>query len=63
MISVSTADPNWQALYDTAAAQAGLFTTRQAGAAGFDRLLARIVTVLARKVECHAGRYDRRALQ
>ena len=34
-------DPNWQSLYDTAAAQAGLFTTRQAAAAGYsDPLLA-----------------------
>ena len=34
-------DPNWQSVYDTAAAQAGLFTTRQAAAAGYsDPLLA-----------------------
>jgi predicted transcriptional regulator of viral defense system len=29
------ADPNWNALYDLAAAQEGLFTTRQAASAGY----------------------------
>jgi predicted transcriptional regulator of viral defense system len=37
----SSAEPAWQALYDVAAAQEGLFTTRQAAAAGYsDPLLA-----------------------
>jgi predicted transcriptional regulator of viral defense system len=41
MITMPLSDPNWQSLYDTAAAQAGLFTTRQAAAAGYsDPLLA-----------------------
>jgi predicted transcriptional regulator of viral defense system len=41
MHSVPAAVPNWQALYDTAASQEGLFTTRQAAAAGYsDPLLA-----------------------
>ena len=41
MITMPVSDPNWQSLYDTAAAQAGLFTTRQAAAAGYsDPLLA-----------------------
>jgi predicted transcriptional regulator of viral defense system len=41
MITIPLSDPNWQSLYDTAAAQAGLFTTRQAAAAGYsDPLLA-----------------------
>jgi predicted transcriptional regulator of viral defense system len=35
MITMPVSDPNWQSLYDTAAAQAGLFTTRQAAAAGY----------------------------
>jgi predicted transcriptional regulator of viral defense system len=41
MKSVPVAAPNWQSLYDTAASQEGLFTTRQAAAAGYsDPLLA-----------------------
>jgi len=41
MNSAPFAEPNWQALYDTAASQDGLFTTRQAAAAGYsDPLLA-----------------------
>jgi predicted transcriptional regulator of viral defense system len=41
MNSVPVAEPNWQALYDIAASQDGLFTTRQAAAAGYsDPLLA-----------------------
>ena len=41
MQSVPVAAPNWQSLYDTAASQEGLFTTRQAAAAGYsDPLLA-----------------------
>src|SRR6202789_4634916 len=41
MITIPLSEPNWQSLYDTAAAQAGLFTTRQAAAAGYsDPLLA-----------------------
>jgi hypothetical protein len=41
MSSVPVEKPNWQALYDTAASQEGLFTTRQAAAAGYsDPLLA-----------------------
>jgi predicted transcriptional regulator of viral defense system len=37
----SPTEPAWQALYDVAAAQEGLFTTRQAAAAGYsDPLLA-----------------------
>src|ERR1700728_2943132 len=41
MMTIPLPDPNWQSLYDTAAAQAGLFTTRQAAAAGYsDPLLA-----------------------
>ena len=35
MISKPTTEPAWQALYDVAAAQEGLFTTRQAAAAGY----------------------------
>jgi predicted transcriptional regulator of viral defense system len=35
MVVTRTAEPDWQALYDTAAAQEGLFTTRQAAAAGY----------------------------
>jgi predicted transcriptional regulator of viral defense system len=41
MSSAFETEPSWQALYDTAAAQEGLFTTRQAAAAGYsDPLLA-----------------------
>jgi len=41
MPSVPVAAPNWQSLYDTAASQEGLFTTRQVAAAGYsDPLLA-----------------------
>jgi predicted transcriptional regulator of viral defense system len=41
MPSIPVAAPNWQSLYDTAASQEGLFTTRQAAAAGYsDPLLA-----------------------
>ena len=41
MNSVPVAEPNRQALYDIAASQDGLFTTRQAAAAGYsDPLLA-----------------------
>jgi predicted transcriptional regulator of viral defense system len=41
MSSISVGEPNWQMLYDTAASQDGLFTTRQAAAAGYsDPLLA-----------------------
>jgi hypothetical protein len=41
MNSVPVGDPKWQALYDIAASQDGLFTTRQAAAAGYsDPLLA-----------------------
>src|SRR3982074_1510162 len=41
MQSIPVAAPNWQSLYDTAASQEGLFTTRQAAAAGYsDPLLA-----------------------
>ena len=37
----SPTGPAWQALYDVAASQEGLFTTRQAAAAGYsDPLLA-----------------------
>lgn len=35
MTSERAAEPAWQALYDTAASQEGLFTTRQAAAAGY----------------------------
>lgn len=35
MISKPVTEPAWQALYDVAAAQEGLFTTRQAAAAGY----------------------------
>ncbi len=35
MNSVASTEPAWQALYDVAAAQEGLFTTRQAAAAGY----------------------------
>jgi predicted transcriptional regulator of viral defense system len=35
MSSTSPADPTWQALYDVAASQEGLFTTRQAASAGY----------------------------
>lgn len=41
MPSVPITAPSWQSLYDTAASQEGLFTTRQAAAAGYsDPLLA-----------------------
>jgi predicted transcriptional regulator of viral defense system len=41
MRSAPDTEPDWQALYDTAASQEGLFTTRQAAAAGYsDPLLA-----------------------
>jgi len=41
MSSISVGEPNWQMLYDTAASPDGLFTTRQAAAAGYsDPLLA-----------------------
>jgi predicted transcriptional regulator of viral defense system len=41
MPSVPVIAPSWQSLYDTAASQEGLFTTRQAAAAGYsDPLLA-----------------------
>src|SRR5438309_1871106 len=41
MIRNSPTEPAWQALYDIAASQEGLFTTRQAAAAGYsDPLLA-----------------------
>src|ERR1700733_10692733 len=41
MITIPLPDPNWQSLYDPAAAQPRLFTTRQAAAAGYsDPLLA-----------------------
>jgi predicted transcriptional regulator of viral defense system len=41
MNSTPITTPKWQELYDTAAAQEGLFTTRQAAAAGYsDPLLA-----------------------
>src|SRR5258708_13006218 len=41
MPSVPITTPRWQSLYDTAASQEGLFTTRQAAAAGYsDPLLA-----------------------
>jgi predicted transcriptional regulator of viral defense system len=41
MISATSNEPTWQALYDVAATQEGLFTTRQAAAAGYsDPLLA-----------------------
>jgi predicted transcriptional regulator of viral defense system len=41
MASHSPAKPTWQALYDIAASQEGLFSTRQAAAAGYsDPLLA-----------------------
>ena len=35
MSSPSPADPSWQTLYDLAASQEGLFTTRQAASAGY----------------------------
>ena len=35
MHSDHATEPNWQALYDTAASQEGLFTTKQAAAAGY----------------------------
>jgi predicted transcriptional regulator of viral defense system len=35
----SLAEPTWQALYDVAASQEGLFTTRQAAAAGYSPAL------------------------
>jgi predicted transcriptional regulator of viral defense system len=35
MPSVPITAPSWQSLYDTAASQEGLFTTRQAAAAGY----------------------------
>jgi predicted transcriptional regulator of viral defense system len=41
MAQATHTEPDWQALYDVAAAQEGLFTTRQAAAAGYsDPLLA-----------------------
>lgn len=41
MVRNSPTEPAWQALYDVAASQEGLFTTRQAAAAGYsDPLLA-----------------------
>ena len=41
MPSIPITAPSWQSLYDTAASQEGLFTTRQAAAAGYsDPLLA-----------------------
>ena len=41
MVRNSPAEPAWQALYDVAASQEGLFTTRQAATAGYsDPLLA-----------------------
>ena len=68
MNSVPFAEPNWQALYDTAASQDGLFTTRQAAAAGYsDPLLAhhqkvgRIVRIrrgIYRLVHFPAGEQD-----
>ena len=35
MISTPATEPAWQALYDAAASQEGLFTTKQAAAAGY----------------------------
>ncbi|HEY6922836.1 MAG TPA: type IV toxin-antitoxin system AbiEi family antitoxin domain-containing protein [Steroidobacteraceae bacterium] len=35
MESTTPAEPTWQALYDVAASQQGLFTTRQAASAGY----------------------------
>lgn len=39
MCPASPTEPAWQALYDIAAAQEGLFTTRQAATAGYSRPL------------------------
>lgn len=35
MPAIAPTDPNWQALYDVASSQEGLFTTRQAASAGY----------------------------
>jgi hypothetical protein len=35
MNTIASTEPAWQALYDIAASQEGLFTTRQAAAAGY----------------------------
>src|ERR1700733_5814084 len=35
MSSIAPTEPAWQSLYDIAASQEGLFTTRQAAAAGY----------------------------
>ena len=54
MNSAPFTEPNWQALYDIAASQDGLFTTRQAAAAGYsDPLLAHYQKVGA-SYECAA---------
>src|ERR1700733_15484819 len=39
MITIPLPGPNWQSLDDTAAAQAGLFTTRQAAPPGYSHPL------------------------
>jgi predicted transcriptional regulator of viral defense system len=57
MPSASIATPNWQALYDTAASQEGLFTTRQAAAAGYSDALPSHYQKVGRIARIHRGIY------
>jgi len=50
-------DPNWDRLYETAAAQEGLFTTRQAAEAGYSTQLLRYHVSSGRVARARRGVY------
>ena len=57
MIRDSPTEPAWQALYDVAASQEGLFTTRQAAAAGYSSPLLAHHQKVGRIVRIRRGIY------